>query len=105
MEYKRGRVSELGAPKTKLAGDNYVGEFRRNKMEGHGTYSYANGTTYVGDFKNGLKSGVKGQKLGGLKQNSLATDILDLSEIISKTGWGHIFMPTGVNTLETIKTI
>jgi hypothetical protein len=43
-------------------GDKYVGEFNNDKMNGHGTYTifdgqglYDNGGTYVGSYKNGVR--------------------------------------------------
>jgi hypothetical protein len=36
---------------TLSSGNKYVGEFRDDKMHGQGVYTYANGTQYVGEFK------------------------------------------------------
>jgi hypothetical protein len=38
-------------------GDQYVGEFKEGKYYGQGTYSSANGDQYVGEFKNDQKRG------------------------------------------------
>ena len=44
-------------PKSKWAGDKYVGEFKDDKKHGQGTYSYASGDKYVGEFKDGKSHG------------------------------------------------
>ena len=41
----------------KFAGDRVVGEFRNGKMNGHGTYLYANGDKYTGEWKDGKPNG------------------------------------------------
>ncbi len=38
-------------------GDKYVGEFKDNKYNGQGTFTYANGYKYVGEFKDDLPNG------------------------------------------------
>ena len=38
-------------------GDTYVGEYKDNKYYGQGTYTYANGDKYVGEYKKGKQSG------------------------------------------------
>ena len=38
-------------------GDNYVGEFKDDKIHGQGTYTYANGDKYVGEHKDNKKHG------------------------------------------------
>ena len=38
-------------------GDKYVGEYKDGKANGQGTYSHANGDKYVGEFKDGKKHG------------------------------------------------
>jgi hypothetical protein len=38
-------------------GDKYVGEYRDNKQHGQGTYTWANGAKYVGEFKDNKKNG------------------------------------------------
>jgi len=38
-------------------GDQYVGEFKEGKYYGQGTYSSANGDQYVGEFKNDQRHG------------------------------------------------
>ncbi len=45
-------TAEVGLPN----GERYVGEFRNNRPEGKGRYTYANGE-YVGSFKNGTMEG------------------------------------------------
>jgi hypothetical protein len=38
-------------------GDKYVGEFRDGKYHGQGTATYADGGKYIGEFKDGNKNG------------------------------------------------
>ena len=38
-------------------GDKYVGEFRDGKFHGQGTFTFANGNRYIGEFRNGKRSG------------------------------------------------
>ena len=38
-------------------GDIYVGEWRNNKRDGEGTYTFADGNKYTGEFKNGQSHG------------------------------------------------
>ena len=38
-------------PKSKWAGDQYVGAFKNGKQHGHGTYTFARGENIVGQFK------------------------------------------------------
>ena len=38
-------------------GDKYVGEYRDNKMHGQGTFTFANGTKFVGEWRDGLPNG------------------------------------------------
>ena len=38
-------------------GDKYVGEFKDGKQHGQGTYTFANGNKYVGVFRDGQKNG------------------------------------------------
>ena len=38
-------------------GDKYVGEWKDNKYHGQGTYTYADGDKYVGEHKDGKKLG------------------------------------------------
>jgi len=38
-------------------GDQYVGEWKDNNRHGQGTYTYANGDKYVGEYKDGKKQG------------------------------------------------
>ncbi len=42
---------------TWVDGDNYIGEYKDDKMHGQGTYTYASGAKYVGEFKDGKKHG------------------------------------------------
>ena len=39
------------------SGDKYVGEFRNDAFNGHGTITWANGNKYVGEFKDGKMNG------------------------------------------------
>ena len=39
-------------------GDKYVGEWKNDKMHGHGAYTYANGNKYVGEFNSNKRNGV-----------------------------------------------
>jgi hypothetical protein len=39
------------------SGNKYVGEFKDNKYHGQGTYTFADGEKYVGEFKNGKRHG------------------------------------------------
>tara|TARA_A100001037_G_scaffold32100_1_gene25234 strand:+ start:10576 stop:12867 length:2292 start_codon:yes stop_codon:yes gene_type:complete len=48
-------IMELGAPK--FAGDRLVGQFRNGKVNGRGTYFFANGDKYVGEYRNSKFSG------------------------------------------------
>ena len=38
-------------------GDKYVGEFKGSKFHGHGTYTYDEGDKYVGEYKDGKQHG------------------------------------------------
>ena len=38
-------------------GSKYVGEFRDNEFNGQGTFKYSSGTEYIGEFKNGKFNG------------------------------------------------
>lgn len=40
-----------------FAGESYEGEFKSGGYHGKGTYSYANGSTYFGDFVDGVSAG------------------------------------------------
>jgi hypothetical protein len=40
-----------------IDGDNYVGEFRDDKRNGQGTYTWANGDKYAGEFKDDMRDG------------------------------------------------
>lgn len=51
-EFKNGKMEGQGTY-TFANGDKYVGEFKDGKMEGQGTYTYVNGSKDVGEFKNG----------------------------------------------------
>ena len=39
------------------SGDTYVGDFKDDSKDGHGTYYWASGTRYEGEFKDGVRSG------------------------------------------------
>jgi len=43
--------------KTYSDGSTYVGDFRDGKRNGQGTYTYSDGSTYVGDFRDGKRNG------------------------------------------------
>ena len=38
-------------------GEQYVGEWKDNKRTGQGTYTYANGNKYVGEYKDNKRNG------------------------------------------------
>ena len=38
-------------------GDKYVGEFRKGKQHGQGTYTWAGGNEYVGEWRNNKRNG------------------------------------------------
>ena len=38
-------------------GDKYVGEYKDDKRNGQGTYTYANGDKYVGEYKDNMMHG------------------------------------------------
>ena len=42
---------------TFASGSKYVGEFKDGKYSGQGTYTTTNGYTYVGEFKDGKRNG------------------------------------------------
>ena len=46
-------------------GDKYVGEYKDDKRNGQGTYTYANGNKYVGEFKDGKYNGQGTYRLSG----------------------------------------
>ena len=37
-------------------GDTYKGMFKDSKFHGHGTYRYADGQVYIGDWENNYKT-------------------------------------------------
>ena len=39
-------------------GSKYVGEYKNGKIYGQGTYKWANGNKYVGEFKNAKRNGL-----------------------------------------------
>ena len=38
-------------------GENYVGEFKNGKFNGHGKLTWSDGKKYVGEWKNGKRNG------------------------------------------------
>ena len=59
-----------------MGGDKYVGEYRNNKRNGQGTYTFASGSKYVGEHKDSKFHGqgtyiwANGNKyVGGFKDN------------------------------------
>ena len=50
------------------SGDRYVGETVAGKREGRGTYYFANGDVYVGEFKENVFHGVGSLKRGAFKE-------------------------------------
>ena len=42
---------------TFAGGDKYVGEFRDGELNGQGTYTFTNGDKYIGEFKDGKRHG------------------------------------------------
>jgi hypothetical protein len=51
-EMKNGKANGHGA-RTFPDGDSYVGEWKNGKFHGHGTYTFADGCSHVGEYKNG----------------------------------------------------
>ena len=39
-------------------GNKYVGEYKNGKIHGQGTYTWANGNKYVGEFKDAKRNGL-----------------------------------------------
>ena len=62
-EYKDNKRNGQGAftygPNSEWAGDKYVGDFKDDLFHGQGTYTFSNGEQYVGDFKDGKQYGQK----------------------------------------------
>jgi len=56
IEWLNGLPHGLGTY-TYANGDKYVGEFKHGSNHGQGTYTYANGDKYVGKYKDGKKHG------------------------------------------------
>ena len=60
-EYKDDKRNGQGTytfgPKSKWAGDKYVGEFKEGDYNGQGTYTHASGTKYVGEYKDDKRNG------------------------------------------------
>ena len=58
-------------------GEKYIGEFRNSVPDGQGTYTYPNGEKYIGEFRNGKKEGqgtftwVDGKKYVGEWKNDV----------------------------------
>ena len=48
-----GKGTYTYGPKSKWAGDKYFGEFKNQKRNGQGTYTYADGSVNKGIFENG----------------------------------------------------
>jgi len=46
-----------GGGSTWAPGSEYVGEFKDGILNGLGTYTYPDGSKYVGEFKDGLRHG------------------------------------------------
>ena len=44
-------------PSGSFAGDKYVGEFKNDKFNGEGTYTYPDGYRYEGEYKDGERTG------------------------------------------------
>ena len=42
---------------TFASGNKYVGEYKDNKRNGQGTYTFASGGKYVGEWKDGKRNG------------------------------------------------
>jgi hypothetical protein len=59
-------------------GDKYVGEFKDNKYDGRGTYTYANGEKYVGEFKDNKYDGrgIYYSANGSIKESGIYKDNL-----------------------------
>ena len=55
-EFKDGKKNGHGTY-TSYNGDKYVGEFKDEKPNGHGTYTWSDGETYVGEYKDGEEHG------------------------------------------------
>ena len=55
-EWKAGKKEGRGTF-TFADGDTYVGEWKADKMEGRGTYRYASGDVEVGFYKQGVDAG------------------------------------------------
>ena len=60
-EWKDNKYNGQGTytfgPNSEWAGDKYVGEFKDDKYNGQGTYTYANGDKYVGEYKDDKRNG------------------------------------------------
>ncbi len=54
-ECKSGKADGIGIAKGKV--DKYEGQFTKGKPNGRGTYTWADGHYYVGEWKNGIKEG------------------------------------------------
>jgi len=78
----------------------YIGEFKHNKKDGKGKYTYKNGDIYIGDFSNGVKHGngeyfnstgevYKGQFMNGKKQGIGKYKFIDGSEYLGDFNDDH----------------
>ncbi len=54
---RNGQGTYTFGPNTEWAGDKYVGEYKDDKFNGRGTYTFANGAKYVGEWKDGNENG------------------------------------------------
>ena len=60
-EFKNDKLDGQGTytfgPNSQWAGDEYIGEFKVGGFTGQGTYTFADGEKYVGEYKNGKRDG------------------------------------------------
>ena len=60
-EFKNDKLDGQGTytfgANSQWPGDKYIGEYKNSKRDGQGTYTFADGEEYIGQYKNGIRDG------------------------------------------------
>ena len=57
LHQRHGQGTQTFGPNSRWAGDRYVGEFKDGKKTGQGTFTWASGDKYVGEYKDNKRHG------------------------------------------------